>query len=672
LQFLGATMTYAVTPRAEVLVSSDCLALAKGLIAEGRVRDALVAALKGSFELQELHQQQKTDRPSWSGGASGGARSSGADDAGALVHTAYLQLREDPWLMLALDEAAVAGDSPTGGDAAVKKAYRRAALELHPDKAPWAAGTDAFACLHAAYERLCSAKAGAAFVEQRASERLAWQAAAAAGPRAAAAFERRQAEERRAQERAWHEAWLAQQQATYAAWEESDAAEAKQRAAAKLAAFRRAELVRSKSARASGHDKARAARHEEGKRAASLKLQRRFEAEAAACGHAMASLEAQRQALEEARKAARAQKNTGHQAWRLAKRGALVERRAAAPAEARGTSTVVEVAMAAAGAVVPGAKKKKTRGGDPVEAAAAAEPLSSSSSSSSRSSAWSRKPTVRAAPSKPAGHPGKRGGDVLLPGSGIVSAASGIGGEVGSGVGGGFGPDGAGGGEEWEELPPVTFRAPGPMGFTLVDRLDGAATTNSEVALAAPGGGSGGFGAASALAAESVPAAVLSFSAAVLQLECDATTKSNSGGDCRVGSGSGSSGACAAAALGVRPGDVLCGVNGRALGGLGFAEACAALGRAPFPRTLAFVRRRKEATRLPSPSRQVLQAPGAPSSAQHPAALSSVNPPAQAPAHGPSPSPGQLLPPLEKSPAGVAMSATPVGAVARSQRLPSI
>ena len=128
-------------------------------------------------------------------------------DAGGVVFACLTRLRSDPWAMLSLDES-------VDGDAEVKRAYRRLALQLHPDKARWGS-TDLFACLHAAYERLGTAAARADFTTAREEEAAARAAARAAGPRAMAAFERRRAKEQaREQEQALRR-WRDAQAATF-------------------------------------------------------------------------------------------------------------------------------------------------------------------------------------------------------------------------------------------------------------------------------------------------------------------------------------------------------------------------------------------------------------------------------------------------------------------------
>jgi hypothetical protein len=529
-----------VTPRYDVVIVSEAtLSLASGLVAEGRVRDALVAALKGRFDLQQQQQQQQQ--------INGSPEKPPGDvvDAAALVHAALLQLREDPWLMLSLDEAAVfAGNS---GDEAVKRAYRKLALAVHPDKARWARGdSDVFACLHAAYERLATAPGRAAFRDQRAQEVAARQRAQEAGPKAAAAFERAQARERLRQEQEWMAAWRKEVRDTCGRWGEDDAAAAAAAAAAKLVEVRRAELEKSKLEKRCSHDRAWQRKHEDGKREASLKVQRRLNAQAAEARSSMAALEVQTRALGEARalaaaaKEARLGRGPGDPLSTAARDGGLARGSRGKQPQAhvfvmRGgktvTTTTTTTTTAGGGsgsgggsAIAKGRRshhRKMPVAGERAACDPAGEGAPFEEGPGPRSQGKPRRQRVAAAGE----------GSAASPPSPLLVRG------------------------EWRERPPVVFGCGGPMGFTLVD-------TGSAL-----------------------------LSAAVLRLEFEAGGGSGEEGG-KEGSGGGAGlGGCGAAARGVEVGDRLSSVNGADMARLDFASACAALGQAPFPRTLTFRRR---------------------------------------------------------------------------------
>ena len=308
------------TPRQEAaFVTEATLARANALEAAGEIRDAVLTVLVDAHsQFTAKHSTSRTLAqpaepallPAIVGGANAVAPAhSSLVDAGELVFRSMLRLRAKPWVMLSLDASIVTTEDEKW-DKAVRGAFKKLALVLHPDKSQWPSES-LFASLYAAYQCLATAASRATWRKQRADEAIARKAARAAGGNAAAeAFDLRQSKERARLERELLQQWRATQQDTFQRWGADDFQAASAHAARDKNDRTRQKQSLAQKQRRQSQQAAHAAKREDLQRAQSAKLQRELEAQARDARSAMAALDMERKSLEAARAHARAAKGS--------------------------------------------------------------------------------------------------------------------------------------------------------------------------------------------------------------------------------------------------------------------------------------------------------------------------------------------------------------------------
>jgi curved DNA-binding protein CbpA len=193
------------TPRKDIVhVKSPILEEADALVKSGKLREAVTL----------IFQNRYTDKHK-SNIAASNSLPPLLVDAGSLLYSTMMKLREDPWSVLSLKES----DDPD--DKEIKKAFRELALKFHPDKSKFES-TELFACIYSAYETIETEDKRNKFVIKREEEVLERQAAKAAGSRAERELEKKYAKMRMAQERESYQKWRSTQQVVFAKWEKDD------------------------------------------------------------------------------------------------------------------------------------------------------------------------------------------------------------------------------------------------------------------------------------------------------------------------------------------------------------------------------------------------------------------------------------------------------------------
>jgi len=218
-----------------------------------------------------------------------------AVDAAGFIGDLLGGLRKDPWRMLGLPRGCTDSD--------VKKAYRKLALRLHPDKARTET-TDLFACLHAAYENLATAEARDAFEKRLIVEESLVRKAKAAGPRAAEELERKFRRERRRREAEQFRQWREHQRGTLSQWERADCAFGNQHRAADDFERRRLRQDQSRKKRDAEREAKSLKKKSAHKKEVSRKIQAKFLKEEAEARMRLAELDRETQRLQNLRNGA--------------------------------------------------------------------------------------------------------------------------------------------------------------------------------------------------------------------------------------------------------------------------------------------------------------------------------------------------------------------------------